>query len=214
MLNNLQQLDTIDFRGHIFIGVVRFNNDPLRLERIKVSIPGVFDSSNEAELPWVAPLAEGPIPNGSGFGSFGLVPPVGSKVFVQFQHGNPLYPVYYGSPIVQGDRVAEANVNYPNRYGWRDPRGNVFYVDTTEGGNVIRLQHASGTTITINNDGSVSLVAVGPISSQAPIWNHVGDINVDGTINSTEDVIASGVSLTTHVHSGVDRGGSNTDPPV
>lgn len=160
MLNNLQQLDTIDFRGHIFIGIVRFNNDPLRLERIKVSIPGVFDSPNEAELPWVAPLAEGPIPNGSGFGSFGLVPPVGSKVFVQFQHGNPLYPVYYGSPIVQGDRVAEANVNYPNRYGWRDPRGNVFYVDTTEGGNVIRLEHASGTTVTINNDGRVTVQSV------------------------------------------------------
>lgn len=38
-------------------------------------------------------------------------------------------------------------------------------------------------------------------------WHFVGDIIVDG------DVIADGISLKTHVHGGIVRGGAETDPP-
>lgn len=42
----------------------------------------------------------------------------------------------------------------------------------------------------------------------------VGDVEVTGKINTTGDVIAGSISLQTHVHGGVQSGGSNTSTPV
>lgn len=41
----------------------------------------------------------------------------------------------------------------------------------------------------------------------------IGDLNVDGSIIVTGDVVAAGVSLTTHTHGGVIPGGSSTAGP-
>lgn len=41
-----------------------------------------------------------------------------------------------------------------------------------------------------------------------------GDLNLTGTITVTEDVIASGISLTGHQHTGVVPGGATTGGPV
>jgi len=41
-----------------------------------------------------------------------------------------------------------------------------------------------------------------------------GNLSVIGSINSTHDITADGISLKTHVHSGVQSGGSNTGQPV
>ena len=40
-----------------------------------------------------------------------------------------------------------------------------------------------------------------------------GTVTVDGDVLVTGDVVASGVSFVDHVHSGVDRGSGDTDPP-
>lgn len=63
---------------------------------------------------------------------------------------------------------------------------------------------SDGATYQIDMPGGVSIsVAGGTISITAP-----GNVVVNG------DVIADGISLKTHVHSGVQRGGSNTDQPA
>lgn len=41
-----------------------------------------------------------------------------------------------------------------------------------------------------------------------------GDVQIQGTVTVTEDVVADGVSLVNHVHGGVQAGGSNTSTPV
>ncbi len=41
----------------------------------------------------------------------------------------------------------------------------------------------------------------------------IGNLFVDGDIEVTGDVVASGISLVTHVHGGVARGGATTDEP-
>ena len=51
------------------------------------------------------------------------------------------------------------------------------------------------------------VVYPGPIIGAAPAGNF------SGVISGTGDVVASGVSLVSHVHGGVNRGRSNTDPP-
>jgi phage baseplate assembly protein V len=72
------------------------------------------------------------------------------------------------------------------------------------------------------------------VTLQAPIINLKGSVVIDGTLSanngdfvmddtaltttkniiSTQDVTAGGISLKTHVHSGVQSGGSNTGAPV
>jgi len=78
----------------------------------------------------------------------------------------------------------------------------------------ILLQHASGSLLKFNEDGSVNLVAAGPLTSSAPTWNHTGDINVTGTVTATTDVIGGGKSLKNHTHGGVRSGGDTSGPPA
>lgn len=61
------------------------------------------------------------------------------------------------------------------------------------------LRHSSGSFIRFNADGSIS---------SSGTWNHTG------TLNASVDVIGGGKSLKTHVHGGVQPGGSNTGAPV
>jgi phage baseplate assembly protein gpV len=41
-----------------------------------------------------------------------------------------------------------------------------------------------------------------------------GDLNVSGQVTASGDVVGSGVSLSSHIHGGVQNGGGKTSPPV
>ncbi len=187
------QVEQNDLTGHIFIATVNFINDPLKLGRIKVNIPGIFDSTDSNLLPWVGKKDGGPIANGSdGFGSLSLIPRIGSRVFVEFQNGDSQYPLYWLSPIQPDSVVTELVANYPNVYGFKDPANNLFSVDTTPGNNVVTFKHSSGTTFQINNDGSVTINAVAQVTSSAPKWVHTGDLEITGTVGITGDTSITG----------------------
>ena len=76
-------------------GTVLFNNDPLKVGRVRVSIPGLIDSSD-----WAWPIG---FP-GAGNKSRGMffVPDVGSDVIILFEQGIPDNPLYlagsFGAP--------------------------------------------------------------------------------------------------------------------
>ena len=90
------------------------------------------------------------------------------------------------------------------------------------------LVHANGQSIKLTNDGQLTITdgqgatAVldgnGNIVTQANNWNHTGtfnlkgDANVTGKVAATGDVTAGSISLTNHVHSGVQTGGGVTGP--
>ena len=70
-------------------GKVENNIDPMQLGRIQVSVPSVL---GESTLGWAMPC----VPfAGSGVGLF-LVPPTGSNVWVEFEGGDPDYPIWSG----------------------------------------------------------------------------------------------------------------------
>ena len=50
------------------------------------------------------------------------------------------------------------------------------------------LVHGSGSFLKFLNDGTVGLHAATAITSSAPIWNHTGDVHVDGEILATGDI--------------------------
>lgn len=66
---------------------------------------------------------------------------------------------------------------YPKkRFLYRDDNGNKFYIDKTEGNNVLRIQHFSGTEIQIMNDGSIVLKAKGDL-----YMSSLGKVNVNSS---------------------------------
>jgi uncharacterized protein involved in type VI secretion and phage assembly len=70
-------------------GQVENNIDPQMMGRIQVSVPAVL---GEGTLSWAMPC----VPfAGSGVGLF-LIPPSGANVWVEFEGGDPDYPIWSG----------------------------------------------------------------------------------------------------------------------
>jgi hypothetical protein len=70
-------------------GKVENNLDPLQLGRVQISCPAVL---GEGRLSWAMPNAPYA---GSGVGLF-TVPPIGANVWVEFEGGDPDYPICAG----------------------------------------------------------------------------------------------------------------------
>jgi hypothetical protein len=70
-------------------GKVENNLDPMMQGRVQVSVPAVL---GDGRMSWAMPCAPY---GGSGVGLF-LVPPVGANVWVEFEGGDPNYPIWAG----------------------------------------------------------------------------------------------------------------------
>lgn len=90
------------------------------------------------------------------------------------------------------------------------PSGECWIVHAN--GQSVKLLNSGALTLDDANGASVSLDGSGNIISQGK-WSHTGDMNVDGTIDATNDVTSNGISLVNHVHGGVSSGSSTTAPP-
>ncbi len=146
-------------------------------------------------------------------------------------------------PPSPGDMVSvvfingDLNAGYVESRFWNDEDRPVA-VDSGE----CWLLHKSGAYFKLTNDGkasfsdgqgaTVTLNGDGTITSQASNWSHTGPMSIDGnvsitgnetvsgnvncsgTVTGTTDVVGGGKSLKTHVHGGVQSGGSDTSPPV
>jgi hypothetical protein len=191
MLNNLNQMEQHDYSQNIFIGKVVANNDPLRLRRVKCSIPNMYEEQDPATLPWIAPMFFGVVANGAGGGSAHLQPAIGTELVIEFQMGSPLHGLYIASPMRPDQLPAGlVDADWQWTYGWKDPTGNIFLVNSKAGSNNIRLFHASGTEFNINNAGRINIHGVENL-----------DIQIDGntklTTNGNVDVITQGNVTTT-----------------
>ena len=68
-------------------GKVTDNTDPLMQGRIRANVPAVF---GEEDTGWALPAAPY---GGSGVGFF-FVPPVDANVWIEFEGGDPDYPIW------------------------------------------------------------------------------------------------------------------------
>jgi hypothetical protein len=86
-------------------GKVENNIDPQMLGRIQVSVPAVFGAGT---LSWATPC----VPYaGSGVGFF-AIPPNGANVWVEFEAGDPDYPVWSGCFWGTGEVPAQPAAPY------------------------------------------------------------------------------------------------------
>ncbi len=153
MINNLNPEEAHEYR--IYMATVVDDNDPEKFQRIRVTVPGLLDGANDV-LPWVLPIQSSLFGTGQSHGVMG-VPPIGSTVLVHFQGNDMLYGMQVGNPSIKNSDLGPLTENYPKRYGFRDPIGNHFYIDTTPGQTTVNFTHISGMMIDVTNTGTINV---------------------------------------------------------
>jgi hypothetical protein len=92
-------------------GKVELNLDPLGLGRLQVSVADVM---GDGALAWAMPCLPGA---GPGVGIF-TIPPIGANVWVEFERGDPDYPIWSGGFWDVGDTPATMGPTQPVTHVW------------------------------------------------------------------------------------------------
>jgi uncharacterized protein involved in type VI secretion and phage assembly len=128
-------------------GVVSDNRDPLTLGRIRATVPDVL---GDDESGWALPCA----PFGGASAGFFALPPTGAGVWIEFEHGDPDYPVWSG--CWWGSATEMPPLLLPS------PPDQVMIV--TSGGNTVTLSDLPGTggiTLETADGAKLSITALG-----------------------------------------------------
>lgn len=122
-------------------GIVKNNIDPLQMGRIEVSVPSVFgDGPKVFAMPCV-PYA------GKGVGFF-AIPPEQTDVWVEFEGGDPSYPVWSGCFWKKGEVPAITEKIKILKTG----TGTITLNDTPGSGGII-IETTNGMKIVVNSSG-------------------------------------------------------------
>jgi uncharacterized protein involved in type VI secretion and phage assembly len=127
-------------------GVVIDNNDPLKIGRIRATVEDVY---GELESGWATPSA----PFGGNQMGYFAVPDVGAGVWIEFEYGDPDYPIWSGC-------WWGAEREMPSVLDPENPKvlimtkgGHSILLDDTSGGEGITLKTSGGQKIVMNSDG-------------------------------------------------------------
>ena len=145
-------------------GVVVDNIDPLQLGRVLVRVPNVFDGDTRWAMPCV-PVA------GHQSGLF-LLPPVGAPVWVEFEQGDAVLPIWVGGYWVDAAELpslAQSGQSVAPALVLQTPGRNALMVSDVpgpEGGVLLRSQNGASIAvneagITISNGRGASIVLAG-----------------------------------------------------
>jgi uncharacterized protein involved in type VI secretion and phage assembly len=126
-----------------FRGVVVDNKDPNQLGRLTARVPDVFgDETSGWALP-ATPYA------GDGVGLY-LIPPVGASVWIEFEHGDPEYPIWSGCFWASGE--VPASPASPDVKVLKTTAGTITINDTS-GSAGITIETADGKKIVMDSGG-------------------------------------------------------------
>lgn len=122
MYNGLETLGRYysSYRGHVMD-----NEDPDNMGRLKVMVPSVTSKATHPE--WAYPRNSW---SGQNYG-MQLLPVKGDIVMVEFEHGDPKFPIWSHAHFSEGQKpeeFASAQV-----YGIKTPKGQLVLIDDRDG---------------------------------------------------------------------------------
>lgn len=145
--------------------VVTDNLDPLFIGRVRASVPDVF---GDDESGWAMPCA--PF-GGDGMGFF-AIPNVGAGVWLEFEHGDPDYPIWTGCWWGSAAEMPPTLLTPPppsSKVMIKTESGHTVLIDDTPGIGGITLETAEGQKVSlsslgieINNGQGASIKMLGP----------------------------------------------------
>jgi uncharacterized protein involved in type VI secretion and phage assembly len=128
-------------------GIVSDIQDPSMQGRIKARVPDVFGSDESGWALSCFPFA------GGGMGLVGL-PKVGSGVWIEFEQGDPEYPIWTGCWFgAASDAPSQALTAPYNKIVLQTDGGNKITLDDTPGAGGITLETSAGQKITLTSQG-------------------------------------------------------------
>ena len=127
-----------------FRGVVTDVHDPLMTGRIRAHVPDVM---GDVESGWALPAA----PFGGSSAGFFALPSVGSGVWIEFEHGDPDYPIWSGAWWGSAAELPPELLAPPyQKVMVRTNGGNTITLDDTPGVGGITLETATGQKISLS----------------------------------------------------------------
>ena len=135
-----------DFFGK-YRGIVTDIQDPLMIGRVRAKVPDVM---GDQESGWAMPC----LPfAGSGMGFYAL-PKVGAGVWIEFEHGDPDYPIWSGAWWGSSTELPPDLLAPPyQKVMVRTNSGHTITLDDTPGVGGITLQTSGGQKIVLSSTG-------------------------------------------------------------
>lgn len=186
-------------------GRVVENEDPEGRGRLKLNVPSLF--GGDIVTDWALPCM--PFGGEDGVGQL-TVPSVDALVWVEFEQGDPSYPIWVGT---YWDASMAAPADVPVKRIFKTPFGHILELDDTDGEEAIRVLHGGGSTasVTLDEAGSVILtdnsgasitmdadraeLTVEDANGNSVAMSASGTVVTDANGNSVE-LAASGVTVT------------------
>jgi hypothetical protein len=125
--------------------VIRNDDDKDNTGRIVVKVPSVFGTDAEVTARPCVP-----------YGYF-FIPPVGSKVWVEFEAGHTDYPLWVGTWYPQGTAPQQAAMSPPDNRVIQTASGHTIEISDKAGEEKITIKHRGNSFVTIDKDGSVMI---------------------------------------------------------
>lgn len=157
-----------DHLKNVYKGKVVYNNDPLKLQRIKVIIPEFLEGINIDKnkkradqeildcLPWITPFE-----HYTAFGRAIVVPEINDYVKVTFPYNDAHLGFYDNSYFIhENNALAKThapvfNVDYPKTVGYEDSTGTYLAINKEQ--KYMDFKHNSGFRIQINQNGKCEI---------------------------------------------------------
>jgi uncharacterized protein involved in type VI secretion and phage assembly len=126
-----------------YSGVVVDDDDPQKLGRLKVKVPSVWRGQ---EPLWARPC----FPPGHFF-----TPPIGAHVWIEFEAGDPGYPLWVGVWFADGEVPPAAAAEPPTSRVVATPSGHTMEFADKSGKERIVLSHKQNAFVSMDEKGSV-----------------------------------------------------------
>ena len=186
------------------------NNDPKKLCRIRARIPELFEGISDDELPWAIPTFSH-VDGATDTSGIQFVPKNKSKVFITFQGGNPLFPIWHNYHVDEKTKLQEMEYNYPDRAVIRFQNKALLVIDTKD--NELMLRNPG--TLKIYIEGNVELEIKGNLEEKVHgnvTRKIVGNLNE--TISGNVVRTVAGSTDETHTGNTIEKFTGNLDVTI